>query len=424
MSSLLLSWIGDDFTGSTDVMEALTLAGVKSALFLDVPSTADIAAMPGLRAAGLASTGRTMSPAKMDFALAPAFAAMKGLGAPLHYKICSTFDSSPEIGSVGHAIEIGRRVFGDVWVPLLVGAPALRRYTCFGNLFATLHGTTHRIDRHPVMRRHPVTPMDEGDLRLHLARQTSLPVALFDLVALEGPLPDVEKRFEALLATQPAVVLFDVVDEDRLQTAGALIARSPFLVGSSGVEYALTAHWKSAGAIDGRPLTSEVGKADRVLVISGSCSEVTERQIAWAEGEGFVALRVPFDGDDTLLLRQSADALSSGRSLVLYSARGPSDPAVRDARSEGQRIGDRLGRLASDLIDRTGVRRVVIAGGDTSGRVAHRLGISSLEMLTPIAPGSPLCRGRRGGRGDLQIALKGGQVGRDDYFGAVLRGKA
>ena len=100
----------------------------------------------------------------------PAFAWLKALGAAVcHYKVCSTFDSSPAVGNIGRAIEIGRRVFGQAAVPLLVGAPQLKRYTAFGNLFAAYRGETYRIDRHPVMSRHPVTPMDEADLLVHLS---------------------------------------------------------------------------------------------------------------------------------------------------------------------------------------------------------------------------------------------------------------
>jgi len=180
MSDLLLSYTGDDFTGSTDVMEALTLAGVPTALFLEPPSPDELRCFDGLRAVGVAGTSRAMTPAQMDAALPPAFERLKRLGAPLvHYKVCSTFDSSPQIGSIGRAIEIGAGVFGGRFVPLMVGAPALRRYTLFGNLFATLGAETFRIDRHPVMRAHPVTPMDEGDLRVHLGRQTSRSIARY-----------------------------------------------------------------------------------------------------------------------------------------------------------------------------------------------------------------------------------------------------
>ena len=425
MSDLLLSWVGDDFTGSTDVMEALTLAGVPAALFLEPPTPESLAAYPGLRAAGVAGTSRTMTPEQMDRALPPVFASLKALGAPLcHYKLCSTFDSSPSIGSVGRAITLGRRAFDARWVPLVVGAPALRRYTVFGQLFAAMDGAVHRIDRHPVMARHPVTPMDESDLRLHLQKQTALPIALLDLLALAG---DPDRRLEELLRGNPAIVLFDVLDEPRLETAGRLIwtAKTPFVAGSSGIEYALAAHWRREGLIPGRAELRPAGKADRLLVVSGSCSAVTERQIEWALRNGFAGLRVEAGADERSLASRALDAARSAPGLVLYSALGPGDPAIRDARANGEDVGLRLGRLAASILESGAFRRLAVAGGDTSGRVSREIGLSSLEMLTPIAPGSPLCRarGRQAAEG-LEVVLKGGQVGQEDFFGAVLRGAA
>jgi len=168
---LLLTFYGDDFTGSTDSMEVLSLGGVPAVLFLEPPDREMLATFPKVRAVGLAGTSRSESPEWMDRELPGVFAALRALGAPIcHYKTCSTFDSAPHVGSIGHAIEIGQATFGGRFVPLVIGAPALKRYTAFGNLFATFEGTSYRIDRHPVMRDHPVTPMDEGDMTRHLAR--------------------------------------------------------------------------------------------------------------------------------------------------------------------------------------------------------------------------------------------------------------
>jgi len=426
MSDLLLSYYGDDFTGSTDVMEALTLAGIPTALFLEPPAPDELRRFEGLRAAGVAGTSRAMTPAQMDAALPPAFEALKRLGAPLvHYKVCSTFDSSPQIGSIGRAIEIGAKVFGGRFVPLLVGAPALRRYSVFGSLFATLGDETFRIDRHPVMRAHPVTPMDEGDLRIHLGRQTSRSIALMDLLQLSGTPSEVDRRFDTLLDGRPDIVLFDVLDDARLAEAGRLLwsARPPFAAGSSGIEYALTAHWRAAGELPPVRPSSPPGAAERLLAVSGSCSSITESQIAWALEHGFLGIRADGEAETA---RRALDALDAGHNVVVYAARGPADPLIVDARANGERVGTRLGRIARTVTGAARLRRVLVAGGDTSGYVARQLGIYALEMAAPIAPGSPLCRARS--RDDafdgLEIAMKGGQVGKIDYFGSVLRGAA
>ncbi|TIX33425.1 MAG: four-carbon acid sugar kinase family protein, partial [Mesorhizobium sp.] len=133
MRDLLLSYYGDDLTGSTDVMEALELGGVPTVLFMRQPDDAQLAQFSHCRAVGLAGTSRSESQQWMDTHLKVAFGWLKTLEAEIcHYKVCSTFDSSPTIGSIGRAIEIGRSVFAQDSVPLVVGAPQLKRYTAFG----------------------------------------------------------------------------------------------------------------------------------------------------------------------------------------------------------------------------------------------------------------------------------------------------
>jgi len=168
----LLAWYGNDFTGAAAVMEALTLGGLPSTLFFNVPTPAQLAKFPAARGIGVASMARAQSPAWMAQNLPPAFRALAELcGGILHYKVCSTLDSSPHIGSIGKAIEIGAQVMNVDRVPILVAAPQMRRYQCFGHLFAGMGGEVFRLDRHPVMRRHPVTPMFESDVARHLGRQ-------------------------------------------------------------------------------------------------------------------------------------------------------------------------------------------------------------------------------------------------------------
>lgn len=451
-NNLLLSYYGDDFTGATDVMEALSLSGVRTVLFLEPPTQEQLRErFPDAQAVGVAGVSRTWTPEQMEARLRPIFEQIKGLNAPLfHYKICSTFDSSPQIGSIGRGIEIGQEVFGAPFVPLVVGAPALRRYVVFGNLFATVGGETYRIDRHPTMRYHPVTPMDEGDLRVHLALQTAKTIGLFDILHLAGQPADVERRFEELLVSGPDVVLFDVLDDVRLEEVGRLIwtrrnAGQSFVVGSSGVEYALTAHWRSTGALRQAESAAPPGPVEQLLVVSGSCSPETERQIAWAIEHGFAEIALDsagsFDLDEgnaacASVVRQALDYLASGRSLVLHTCRGPGDMRLKAARKErtgeksscdlGQSLGQQLGRILHALLRETRLRRVVVAGGDTSGHVSQQLGIYALQMLTPIAPGSPLCRAysEQPAFDGLEIALKGGQVGNPHYFGQVMHGRA
>lgn len=443
MRELLLSFYGDDFTGSADAMEALALNGVRTVLFLSPPSPELLQAkFPEVEAVGVAGASRAMTPAQMEATLPAIFSQLQRLKARLfHYKICSTFDSSPQIGSIGNAFEIGQRVFASTFVPLLVGAPVLKRYCVFGNLFATVGNETFRLDRHPMMSQHSVTPMDEGDLRLHLGRQTEASVALFDLLHLSGAAEEVNKRFAVLLATQPDVVLFDALDEARLATAGRLIWQSDarFVIGSSGVEYALAAHWQRP-----RVVYSSAGAVEQLIVMAGSCAAATLAQIEWAEAHGYASLRLDAslladettaDAERARLQQAALEILAAGRSVVLYSARGPHDPAMQASsdslRQHGvddltvrERLGKQQGLMLRELLLSSGLRRVCVAGGDTSSHAISQLGIYALELRTPLVPGQPLNRAysddaRLDG---LEIALKGGQHGRADHFESIRRG--
>jgi uncharacterized protein YgbK (DUF1537 family) len=141
MPELLLSFYGDDLTGSTDVMEALALRGVPTVRFTQQPTQAQREKFSDVRAIGLAGSSRSESPTWMDEHSAPAFAWLKTLDATVcHYKICSTFYSSPTIGSIGRVIDIVQAVFQQANVPLVVGAPQLKRHTAYGNLFAAYQG--------------------------------------------------------------------------------------------------------------------------------------------------------------------------------------------------------------------------------------------------------------------------------------------
>jgi uncharacterized protein YgbK (DUF1537 family) len=204
MSALKLSFYGDDFTGSTDALESLALAGLRTMLFTSVPTPVQLAEHRDLDAFGVAGMTRAMGPQEMERELRPALVALRELGAPnVHYKVCSTFDSSPTVGSIGRVIDIAWEIFEPRFVPMLVGAPALGRYCIFGNLFARCgtESEPYRLDRHPSMSRHPVTPMNEADLRVHLCKQTSKSIGLFDIVQLTSG--DADERFEGLHTVGP-----------------------------------------------------------------------------------------------------------------------------------------------------------------------------------------------------------------------------
>ena len=442
----LICWLGDDFTGSAAVMEVLAFAGLPAVLFTDVPEPALARRFAGARGVGIATTLRSEGPEEMRRQIAAPLRWLEGLGAPiLHYKICSTFDSAPEVGSIGCAIEAALEVRPAVAVPMLTAAPGMRRYQAFGSLFAGLPEGVFRLDRHPVMARHPVTPMAEADLLRHLARQTALPGGL---ISLEDLAAGAEARLEDLLAAGVRVISVDNMDAGTEAAAGRLIweqrGRMGLVVGSQGVEYALVRHWQEAGLL---PVAAEVpsaGAVAQIVAVSGSVSPVTRAQIDWAGGHGFALLE--FDAaavcgeeaalraEEARLVRAALEAAGRGQSPLIHSAAGPDDPAVarfRAALAEtgiamgeaNRRIGTALGRILDAVLRGTGLRRAVISGGDTSGHGMRALGLQALVALAPTIPGAALCRAHGAGAHDgLEIALKGGQMGSEDYFGWIRAG--
>lgn len=446
---LLLAYYGDDFTGSTDVLEAFTAAGLPTVLFLQAPDAAALARFPHARCVGLAGTSRGRDPAWMHARLRPALQALAALGAPvLQYKICSTFDSSPTTGSIGCAIDIGVPLMPGRWSPMLVGAPRLGRYQAFGNLFAVADGQGWRLDRHPTMSRHPVTPMAEADLRRHLGAQTTRPCSLVDFTQLKAghAVPALAQSLQD--AAEPPIVLVDVLDDDSLREAGRLVweqrGAGVFTASSSGLQYALAAWWRSQGLLPAPAPPPAAAPAGRIAAVSGSCSPVTARQIARAERDGFALLRLDLaralgpqaHAERARVLVAAGAALALGASPLIYTARGPDDPAVQafDAvaagtglsRAEaGQRIGEALAATMRALLDREpALRRIAVAGGDSAGEVAAALGITALTVAAALAPGAPLCRAwssdaRRDG---LELVLKGGQMGGENFFACVRDG--
>lgn len=439
----LVAWLGDDFTGAAATMEALAFNGLPAMLFFDPPTPERLKDFPGLRGIGVATTARARAPAWMDAELPGLFRALMRLGAPLlHYKACSTLDSAPHLGSIGRAMEIGLRETGATQAPILIAAPEMRRWQAFGNLFAAGPGGVSRLDRHPVMARHPATPMDEADVARHLARQTALPMAVLDIEALRGPAPEA-----ALAALGAGGAALDAVDAADMAICGRLIwegrDRRPFVVGSQGVEYALAACWRAAGALPAAPPAPSAGRA-RTVVVSGSMSPVTASQIAAAEADGFCA--IAFDAAAALGEADAAGAavdaavaaalaaLERGADPLVHTARGPDDPGAAGVRAAAARrgfsseqaseaLGAALGTALLRVLETSGARRCVVSGGDTSGFAARLLGVEALRPIAPTTPGAALCRAVGRGVGDgLEIALKGGQMGSEDFFARIRAG--
>jgi len=428
--NILLAFYGDDFTGSTDALEFITRAGAKAVLFIEPPTAEQLQQFSNIDVVGVAGKTRSLSPGQMQEILIPAFEQLKASGAKqVHYKVCSTFDSSPAVGSIGKAIDCGAAVFQNKLIPVIGGMPALGRYCLFGNLFARMgigsKGKIYRLDRHPSMSKHPVTPADESDLRLHIGKQTTKKIGLIDITQLEQP---VEQWNEGL--TDEEVVLIDTMYESQLIRIGEWMNglegdKTLFSVGGSGVEAALGNYWNEQKILNRVTEWKQPGKVESLLVISGSCSPVTAAQIEWAKQNGFAevvldAMRiVNEDAVDAAIGDHVATLLQQQKKVIVHTG------AKETENLSSEKLGTALGSIAKQAVMNSNVKRVVIAGGDTSSYAARAMEIDAVEMIAPLVSGAPLCKAYSTNEkiNGLEVNFKGGQVGGENYFVVLLNGE-
>nr|WP_314845453.1 four-carbon acid sugar kinase family protein [uncultured Microbacterium sp.] len=401
--SVRVGYYGDDFTGSVDVLLQFARHGWSGRLFVGIPDAAllrDAAAAHDV--VGIAGIARSLPTADIDAEVRPALEALRELRPHLiQYKACSTADSSPSIGSIGRVLEIGRDVVGEAPVPMLFAQPDFGRFTLFGTHFAAEGGVVHRLDRQPTMSTHPSTPMHEADLARHLSRQTALSIGGIPRTAYD-------RLGDELSRSPHAGLVLDAVDNaDAAIVGAAVLAQSApvFAIGSGGLSWGIGA----AAPLDAVALPASTPSHGPVLAVSGSRSAQTRRQIEYAEAAGWLVAPLSFSAaDDQIALVR--DALDSGRSVALTSDEAP---AADDTL-------ERIAEVAAAVIRATtgSTRRVIVAGGDTSGRVTRLLGVTSLAIAANPVGNVVLLRAASDEKGidGLELLLKGGQVGADSLF--------
>ncbi len=417
--ALRYSWYGDDFTGASDTLASLAERGRRALLFLGIPTQAQLAAAGPLDAIGIAGATRSLAPSAMAAELDAAgdFFAARGV-AVMHYKCCSTFDSAPHVGSLGAAARALRPHFPNPLLPIIGGQPNLGRYCLFGNLFAAAGsgGAVHRIDQHPTMSVHPVTPMAEADLRRHLAAQGLPSIALVDYRSYEDGAA--EQALAAAMASPCDAVLFDVARPADLDVIGRLLTdrarATPMLViGASSVAQAFM---PAAAATAPEEPTRRDGP---ILALVGSLSPVTRAQVEASTGYARLAVdpgRLREEADYVASLSRDAIALLGEGDVMLVTeppSGAPADPGGVAAAT------GRLLRMVVSGAPR--LSRLVVAGGDTSTLAVKSLDIWGLSHRAPFVPGAPLCRAHSDeARLDgLDIVLKGGQMGPLDFFSRI-----
>lgn len=440
-NELKITFYGDDFTGATDTLATAARAGLRTLLFLGLPTDDQLRLAGTLDCLGIAGAARAMSPSEMQRELAPVGRLFAALGAPVvHYKTCSTFDSAPGVGSIGAALGILRQYVGNPFLPIVGGQPNLRRYCVFGNLFAGVGGAgvVSRIDRHPTMSRHPVTPMAEADLARHLAEQGLDRIASLDYTAYAEPAATLDRHLGHLLTQRPDAVLMDVTHTRDLPIVGRLIwqsaQREPLLAaGASSVIQALATCWQGdrETSIALPPVATATGP---VLILAGSLSPVTAVQLRNAASYQLLPI------DAARLVTQSAYAaqlaselaalLHAGRSVLACTSGTPTQSGSHTAAPNApnspnsRALAIACGKLLADILRQAPLKRIGIAGGDTSSHAVQALDAWGLSYLTQLDAGVALCRLHSGNAAldGMEIMLKGGQMGSDDLFERLLHG--
>jgi uncharacterized protein YgbK (DUF1537 family) len=420
---LSLGCIADDYTGASDLANTLTRQGLRTVQTIGVPS--DDLALPEVDAVVVSLKSRSI---EADVAVDRSRAAEKwlrdrGAGHVL-FKICSTFDST-DAGNIGPVMDALRADSGDAIVLVTPAFPETGRTVYQGNLFV---GSVP-LNESPL-KDHPLNPMHDSNLVRVLARQSQTKVGLVDLATLSRGADAVRGRLADLAGKGIGAAIIDAVFDRDLETIGAVALDQRLSVGASGIGLglarALVASGKvravSAGAASGGPVGGPAA------CLAGSCSQATLAQIANAEKTMAVLHLDPEQiiagpGEVRRALAWAADRITDGPILIASSST-PDQVAALQSRHGRDAAGHAIEQAMADIAEglvRSGVRRLVVAGGETSGAVVDRLGIPGFLVGEEIAAGVPVLRAVGADKGEMLLALKSGNFGGTEFFSDALK---
>ncbi|RST48855.1 3-oxo-tetronate kinase [Variovorax sp. DXTD-1] len=415
MPKLLLGCIADDFTGATDLANNLVRAGMRVVQAIGVPATPLDAEVD---AVVVALKSRTIAPAE---AIEQSLAALRWLQAQgaqqIYFKYCSTFDSTPQ-GNIGPVTEALMEALQCDFTIATPAFPDNKRTVFKGYLFA---GDV--LLNESGMQNHPLTPMTDPNLVRVLQAQCKRKVGLIDHAVVARGAAAITERIEQLKGEGVAIAIVDAVSNDDLLRLGPAIAKMPLVTAGSGVAIGLPANFGLAPSSQASALPAAGGLR---AVVSGSCSLATNRQVLDFIQRGGAALAI-----DPLRIAAGVDVVAE--TLAWATPLVDKQPVLVYSTAEAGAVKSVQGRLgieeAGAMIERTvaaiarglverGVRRLVVAGGETSGACVQALGIAQMQIGPQIDPGVPWCHaGTDVAAGtSVHIALKSGNFGGDDFF--------
>ncbi|HWK45144.1 MAG TPA: 3-oxo-tetronate kinase [Stellaceae bacterium] len=420
---ILLGAIADDYTGASDLANTLTKNGLRTVQTVGIPD--ETLALPDIDAVVVSLKIRSAPVAEAVSAAREANRWLRARGARhVLYKICSTFDST-DAGNIGPVTDALRDEARAGPVLVTPAFPETGRTVYLGHLFVG----GQPLNESPL-KDHPLNPMHDANLMRVLGRQSRAPVGLVDLFTIGAGPEAVKARLAALKATGTGAAIVDAVFERDLETVGEVALDEPFSTGASGLGLGLARALVRSGRVpvrthDAPDVARAVGGLAAVIV--GSCSKATLEQLAVAEASMPVLRLDPerlLTGPDEVAaaLGWAGDRIADGPLVI--SASAPPDVVQRlqakyGRDAAGHAIEAATSTIAAELVKR-GVRRLVVAGGETSGAAVDRLGIPAFLVGPEIAPGVPVLRTIGNSQGDMLMALKSGNFGGRDFFAAAL----
>jgi uncharacterized protein YgbK (DUF1537 family) len=410
---LLLGCIADDFTGATDLANTLVKGGMTAVQVIGVPT----GPLPEADAVIIALKSRT---APVGEAVAQSLAACEALLAAgakqIFWKYCSTFDSTDQ-GNIGPVADALLKRLGSGFALACPAFPTNGRTIYLGHLFVG-----NALLNESGMENHPLTPMTDANLVRVLGRQTDGAVGLVPFNTVEQGSAATRQAMMRLGEQGRRYAIVDAVTDQHLLAIGEAAAQHALITGGSGVAMGLPENFRRAGLLpergDAASLPPMQGMA---AVVAGSCSRATLGQIGLARDHVPVleldALATP---DAAALTAQAlewvAGKLSADRPVVIAASAPPEKVAALQAKlgrdAAGALIEAAMAAIAEGLVAQ-GVGRLVVAGGETSGAVVQRLGVTALRIGPEIDPGVPWTFAEPRG---LHLALKSGNFGARDFF--------
>ena len=410
---LLLGCIADDFTGATDLANTLVKGGMTAVQVIGVPT----GPLPEADAVIIALKSRT---APVGEAVAQSLAACEALLAAgakqIFWKYCSTFDSTDQ-GNIGPVADALLKRLGSGFALACPAFPTNGRTIYLGHLFVG-----NALLNESGMENHPLTPMSDANLVRVLGRQTDGAVGLVPFNTVEQGAAATRQAMMRLGEQGRRYAIVDAVTDEHLLAIGEAAAQHALITGGSGVAMGLPENFRRAGLLPARGDAASLPPMQGMAaVVAGSCSRATLGQIGLARDHVPVleldALATP---DAAALTAQALDwvsgKLSADRPVVIAASAPPEKVAALQAKlgrdAAGALIETAMAAIAEGLIAR-GVGRLVVAGGETSGAVVQRLGVTALRIGPEIDPGVPWTFAEPRG---LHLALKSGNFGARDFF--------